>query len=219
MVVVYLLLPAILLVCGGDAGWWQAWVFGALIFMAGVLGRYLAEKRHPGLMEERINSYGGAEEVAPWDKMLSPLMAFSVGFPPVIVAGLDHRFGWSAGMAGWLAVAGLLLVAAGYGLADWALVENSFFSGTVRIQKERGHAVCDTGPYRIVRHPGYTGNILAAFGLVPALGSVWTLIPAALVLVIALIRTAFEDRYLQQNLDGYRDYAGRVRYRLLPGVY
>jgi protein-S-isoprenylcysteine O-methyltransferase Ste14 len=79
--------------------------------------------------------------------------------------------------------------------------------------------VCDSGPYRIVRHPGYAGNILPLLGIVLALGSLWTLIPAAVALVIAVIRTALEDRTLQEELPGYQEYTRRVRYRLFPGIY
>jgi protein-S-isoprenylcysteine O-methyltransferase Ste14 len=101
----------------------------------------------------------------------------------------------------------------------WAFVENRFFSSTVRIQTDRGHVVCDSGPYRIVRHPGYAGNIPPLLGIVLALGSVWTLIPAAVALIIAVIRTALEDRTLQEELPGYQEYTRRVRYRLFPGIY
>ncbi|WP_455376590.1 methyltransferase family protein, partial [Kaarinaea lacus] len=94
-----------------------------------------------------------------------------------------------------------------------------FFSSVVRIQTDRGHVVCDSGPYRFVRHPGYAGNIFPPFGIVLALGSLWTLIPAAAALIIAVIRTVLEDQTLQEELSGYRDYARRVRYRLIPGVY
>ena len=89
----------------------------------------------------------------------------------------------------------------------------------MRIQKERGHVVCDSGPYRIVRHPGYAGNMLPLPGIVLALSSVWTLIPAAVALIIAVVRTALEDRTLQEELPGYREYARRVHYRLIPGIY
>jgi protein-S-isoprenylcysteine O-methyltransferase Ste14 len=146
-------------------------------------------------------------------------MALSVGFPLVIVAGLDHRFGWSAVFPLWLIVLGIFLIALGYAFSLWALVENRFFSGVVRIQTDRGHVVCDSGPYRIVRHPGYAGNILPLLGIVLALSSLWTLIPAAVALVIAVIRTALEDRTLQEELPGYKEYARRVRYRLFPGIY
>ena len=79
--------------------------------------------------------------------------------------------------------------------------------------------MCDTGPYRVVRHPGYAGNLLALPGIVLALSSVWTLAPAAVALIIAVIRTALEDQTLLDELPGYRDYTQRVRYRLMPGIY
>jgi protein-S-isoprenylcysteine O-methyltransferase Ste14 len=218
LLVVYLFIPLLLLATGGDVGWWQAWVFSLLIVAAGIGGRIWAERRHPGLLAERQN-IEKAPGVKSWDKVLAPLMAVSISFPVVIVAGLDHRYGWSPVFPLWLNILGLALIAVGYAFADWALVENRFFSGMVRIQTDRGHVVCDSGPYRIVRHPGYAGNILALPGFVLALSSVWTLIPAAVALIITVIRTALEDRTLQEELPGYRDYARRVRYRLMPGIY
>jgi protein-S-isoprenylcysteine O-methyltransferase Ste14 len=218
LIIVYLLIPLILLACGGAIGWWQAWVYSLLVIAAGIGGRILAERRHPGLMAERVN-FENALGVMPWDKVLAPLMAISVGFPLVIVAGLDHRYGWSPGFPIWLNILGLVLIGLGYAFAVWALVENRFFSGVVRIQTDRGHVVCDSGPYNIVRHPGYAGNILALPGIALALSSVWTLIPAAVALVIAVVRTALEDRALQEELPGYQDYARVVVYRLFPGIY
>ena len=218
LVVTYLSIPLVLLICGGDFAWWQAWVYSLLVFVAGIGGRILAERRHPGLLAERQN-FEKISEVKPWDRVLAPLLAVSVAFPLFIVAGLDHRFGWSPVFPTWLNILGLILIAIGYAFAGWALVENRFFSSMVRIQTDRGHVVCDSGPYRIVRHPGYAGNILPLPGIALALSSVWTLIPAAVALVIAMIRTALEDRTLQEELPGYRDYAQRVRYRLIPGIY
>lgn len=218
LILTYLLIPLVLLVSGMDPGWGQAWVFSMLIFAAGIGGRIWAEHRHPGLLAER-NNFENASGVKAWDKLLAPLMALSVSFPLVVVAGLDHHFGWSPVYPLWLNLLGLLLVALGYSLAVWAMAENRYFSGVVRIQVDRGHEVCDSGPYRIVRHPGYAGNILPLAGIVLALGSLWTLIPAAFALIIAVIRTALEDRTLQEELPGYREYAQRVRYRLFPGIY
>ena len=218
LIVVYLFVSLVLFACGGDFGWWQAWVFSLLITAAGVGGRILAERRHPGLTAERQSgeSIQGAKA---WDKVLAPLMALSLSFPLVIVAGLDHRFGWSPVFPLWLIVLGFFLIALGYGFSVWAFVENRFFSSVVRIQADRGHVVCDSGPYRIVRHPGYGGNILPLLGIVLALSSLWTIIPAAIALVIAVIRTALEDQALQEELPGYQEYARRVRYRLFPGIY
>ena len=218
LVVAYLLIPLILFMCGGDLGWWQAWLYSILILAAGIGGRIWAEQRHPGLMAERQN-IENTQNAKAWDKVLAPLMAVSVGFPMVIVAGLDHRYSWSSEFSLWLIVFGFILISFGYAFATWALAENRFFSSVVRIQTDRGHVVCDSGPYRFVRHPGYAGNILALFGIVLALGSVWTLIPTAVALIISVIRTVLEDKTLQQELSGYRDYAQRVRYRLIPGIY
>jgi len=218
LVVVYLLIPLILLVCGGDLGWWQAWLYSLLILAAGIGGRVWAEHRHPGLTAERQN-IENIQNAKAWDKVLAPLMAVSIGFPMVIVAGLDHRYDWSAEFPLWLIVIGFVLISLGYAFAAWALAENRFFSSVVRIQTDRGHVVCESGPYRFVRHPGYAGNTLALFGIVIALGSAWTLIPAAAASIIAVIRTVLEDQTLQKELPGYRDYARRVRYRLIPGIY
>jgi protein-S-isoprenylcysteine O-methyltransferase Ste14 len=218
LVVVYLSIPLVLLVCGGDFGWWQAWVYSLLIVAAGIGGRIWAERRHPGLLAERQN-IEKIQSAKAWDKVLAPLMALSVSFPLVIMAGLDHRFGWSPVFPAWLIILGFILIALGYTFAVWSLAENRFFSGVVRIQTDRGHVVCDSGPYRIVRHPGYAGSVLPLLGIVLALGSVWTLIPAVVAVIIAVIRTALEDKTLQEELPGYRDYARRVRYRLIPGIY
>jgi len=218
LVIVYLLIPLILLICGGDLGWWQAWLYSILIVTAGIGGRMWAEQRHPGLTAERQN-IENLQNAKAWDKVLAPLMAVSIGYPVVIVAGLDHRYHWSPEFPLWLNVIGFILISLGYAFAAWALAENRFFYSVVLIQTDRGHVVCDSGPYRIVRHPGYAGNIFPLFGIVLALGSVWTLIPVVVASIISVIRTVLEDRTLQEELPGYRDYAGRVRYRLIPGIY
>jgi protein-S-isoprenylcysteine O-methyltransferase Ste14 len=218
LVVVYLLIPLVLLICGGDIGWWQGWLYAVLIFAAGVGGHGWAERRHPGLMAER-QSLENVKNAKTWDKVLAPLMAASLVFPMVVVAGLDHRYGWSPGVPLWHNLVGFVLIAVGYAFGSWAMAENRFFSTLVRIQMDRGHLVCDSGPYRFVRHPGYAGNIPPLFGIVLALGSAWALIPAAAATILTVVRTALEDQTLQEELPGYRDYARRVRYRLIPGIY
>jgi len=218
LVVFYLLIPVILLICGGDLGWWQAWLYSLLIVATGIGGRMWAEQRHPGLMAERQN-IENIRNAKAWDKVLAPLMAVSFGFTMVIVAGLDHRYNWSPEFPLWLIIIGFILISLGYAFAAWALAENRFFSSVVRIQMDRGHVVCDSGPYRIVRHPGYAGNLLALPGIVLALSSMWTLIPAAVAIIITVIRTVLEDKTLQDELPDYREYAQYVRYRLVPGIY
>jgi protein-S-isoprenylcysteine O-methyltransferase Ste14 len=104
-------------------------------------------------------------------------------------------------------------------LSSYALIENTFFSGMVRIQTDRGHRVISSGPYRWLRHPGYAGALLAYLATPFLLDSVWTLLPVVFLTAVLVIRTRLEDQTLQAELDGYRDYARRVRYRLLPGVW
>ena len=218
LVLVYLLIPLVLLICGGDFGWWQAWLYSVLILISGIGGRMWAERRHPGLTADRQNKEK-LQSAKAWDKVLAPLMALSFSFPMVIVAGLDHRFGWSSPFSSWLVVLGFLMISLGYAFAAWSLIENRFFFSVVRIDVDRGHVVCDSGPYRIVRHPGYAGNLLALPGLVLALSSKWALIPAVVALLVTVIRTVLEDQTLQDELPGYRDYARCTPYRLIPKVY
>ena len=116
-------------------------------------------------------------------------------------------------------ITALIGVAAGLGLVLWAMAVNRFFSPAVRIQEERGHHVITSGPYRLVRHPGYAGMIVAALCSGPALGSWWAILPIAAYILLILRRAAVEDRFLQAELRGYADYARRVRSRLVPGIW
>jgi len=197
--------------------WWQAWVVAAVFSLGFVISRVLADRRNPGILYERRN-YLRHEDTQRWDTVLSPLTAFG---PIVIlvVAGFDARLGWRGDFSLAVEVGGLALVLGGYVLGSWALVENAWFSGTVRVQEERGHAVVGTGPYRAVRHPGYLGSLMTAVGLPLALGSVWAFVPAVAYGAVVVARTALEDRFLHANLAGYVEYAGRVRCRLLPGIW
>ena len=138
LILTHIFIPLILLVCGGDLSWWQGWVFCILFFLAGIGGRFLAENQHPGILLERVNMEK-AKDAKSWDKVLAPLMAISLSFPLLIVAGLDHRFGWSSVFSTWLNILGFALIALGYAFAAWAIIENRFFSTTVRIQTDRGH--------------------------------------------------------------------------------
>jgi protein-S-isoprenylcysteine O-methyltransferase Ste14 len=218
IVFAYLLVPIALFTTSRDWDWWQAWAFSLLVFVVGVGGRMMAEHRHPGLLAERMR-FGRKQEIKAWDRVLAPLMGFSVLYPVVIVAGLDHYYAWTNPLPPWVNVCGFIVTALGYALAVWALVENRFFSLMVRIQMDRGHTVCDTGPYRYLRHPGYAGNLLSSIAIALALGSGWTLIAALFACIISIIRTMLEDRTLLSELPGYAEYAGRVRYRLIPGIW
>jgi protein-S-isoprenylcysteine O-methyltransferase Ste14 len=144
-------------------------------------------------------------------------MIFGVAI--LLLAGLDERFGWSTAFGWPVKILALALLLAGYALSSYALIENRFFSSEVRIQAERGHHAVSSGPYRWVRHPGYAGGLLTYIATPLLLDTPWAFLPTALVIVLTVVRTALEDRTLQAELAGYREYAGRVRYRLLPGVW
>jgi protein-S-isoprenylcysteine O-methyltransferase Ste14 len=168
----------------------------------------------PGLLRERMRPGGNRPPLA--------LRLFTIVLVAHwIVAGLDRgRFHWSDNVPVWLQILGLIGVAAGYALVLWAMLINRYFSSVVRIQSDRGHHVITTGPYAFVRHPGYVAGIVIMATSGVALGS-W--LSAALLFVFSapalLYRAVTEDRVLQAELPGYRDYAQRVRWRILPGIW
>jgi protein-S-isoprenylcysteine O-methyltransferase Ste14 len=224
VIFVLLLLPVTLFIPAGRLDWGMGWVFVCVYVAITVVSRVLVLRRDPGLAVERARSMERDREgVKDWDRLLSPTVAL---FGPVtiwIVSGLDERLGWSPSVPAWLSIsaviAGLILALAGSVLATWAMLANTFFSGTVRIQGERGHTVVSGGPYRYVRHPGYLGGVLFDVATPLILGSVWAFVPTALTLCAFFVRTALEDRTLREELDGYEEYAQQTRYRLLPGVW
>jgi protein-S-isoprenylcysteine O-methyltransferase Ste14 len=209
--------PFLPLLISWDWSWWQAWVFGLLSVCGFAVSRALAGRRHPDLLAERAKFLRHAD-AKPWDKVLAPLVGLGGGLIP-LVAGLEARFGSSSGFGLGTELVSLVLILAGYVFSSWALMENRFFSGMVRIQKERGHQVVSSGPYRWVRHPGYAGALLTYLFTPILLDSYWAYIPVALLTVVLVIRTSLEDRTLQQELPGYADYAQRTRDRLLPGIW
>ncbi len=213
-VVIYIAsLAAILFVGAGRVDWPMAWVLlGLYVAIIAVTGLFVDR----GLAEERARTKLEGES---WDLVLGGLSfwAFPVG---LLIAALDvGRFGWSPALPMVVQISALTVFAAGNALASWAMVSNRFFSMVVRIQAERGHDVVTGGPYRIVRHPGYTGWMLASLFLPLALASLWAYLPVLVGVVALIARTALEDRTLRQELAGYADYARQVPYRLLPGVW
>ena len=212
VVVQFLILAAILFIASGRLDWVWAWAYlgvGVGIVAINALGL------PPELIAERGQI---KEDTKSWDKVLGILL-ITPTLGTLIVAGLDKRFEWSLPLAVVVHLVALIFYALAQGLFTWAMASNKFFSGTVRIQKERGHTVASGGPYRYVRHPGYVSYIASWIATSLALGSLWALIPAGLVMGLMVVRTALEDKTLQAELDGYKDYAAQVRYRLLPGVW
>lgn len=212
-------MPLIGLVLFGFAGtprWLWGWVFYALGLLA-VLAHFLVLLwANPALLAER--SKGLREQGAPrWDRVLVALGAGILPYTSWIVSALDHRLGWSARMPLWVHLAAVAAFVLGWVVILSATVANRFFTTTVRIQP--GHVVQDTGPYRFIRHPGYAGAILYYAAAPLIMGSWWGLVPALMASGCVVWRTALEDRFLHTGLAGYRDYAARVRFRLLPGLW
>ena len=206
-VAVTLFLPA------GTLNWAMGWALvGIYAVWVAAMALVLIPKS-PELLIERATRKKGKT----WDTVILSIVGLTT-IAKYILAGLDVRFGWTAQMSLALQIAALVIVALGYALMTWAMAANPFFSKVVRIQEERGHAVATGGPYRYVRHPGYTGTIASELATPIMLGSLWALIPGGLAALLFVVRTALEDKTLLEELDGYKEYAQRVRYRLLPGV-
>jgi protein-S-isoprenylcysteine O-methyltransferase Ste14 len=169
----------------------------------------------PGLMKERMSRN---KEMKSWDKIIMSAYSFLL-IILLAVPGLDAvRFGWSK-VPLIVKVLGFIGYIPALSFAFWAMRENAYASDVVRIQEDRGHTVCTTGPYRYVRHPMYTGVILFVLCFPLSLGSLYSFIPACLVIILFVLRTALEDKALQEELPGYKEYAQEVRYRLLPKVW
>ena len=209
------ILGLILYATSGQWNWPLAWAY--LGFHAAILvaGSFLAIHRDPEFTSERTQAKEGTKI---WDKWLSGPLFSPLWLAIYVVAGLDKRHGWSPGLTP-VAIAAVVVSALGYLIPVWAMATDRFYGRYVRIQTDRGHTVVTTGPYRFVRHPAYAGLILFMLASALALESLWALIPAATVVVVLILRTALEDRTLLAELAGYREYAQRTRYRLLPGLW
>lgn len=216
IVVVFVIQAAVLFLAAGTLNWATAWIYFGVFVGLVIVNTFVLLKISPELIAERAEIKEGAKE---WDKPLAGVISLFGPLLILLVAGLDYRFSWSPAMAWQIWVGVLLMMALGYGFANWAMASNKFFAGLVRIQEERGHTVAMNGPYRFVRHPGYSGWSVAYLMTPLVLGSFWALIPAGLTVVVIIVRTALEDKTLQAELDGYADYAQQVRYRLVPGVW
>lgn len=197
--------------------WVMAWVYvGTFTVVLAAMTIY-QEVNNPELVEER-SEFKPREGVQTWDVILSAVVRVSL-LANYVVAGLDMRFGWKPEIPLAVQIAAFALGLLGAGLLVWAIAANRYAAVYARIQQERGHAVATTGPYRFVRHPFYVGTITFSLTIPLALGSPWALIPGGLAALLFIVKTAAEDRMLREGLVGYREYAGRVRYRLLPGVW
>ncbi len=209
------ILAVLLFVPAGGITWTRAWIF-LLVFTLLMLGAIFYFGRvNPEMFATRSRVHPGTK---PWDKVVVSLLFLTIFATPLVAGFDDGRFHWSR--MSWSVVGvGYFLLIAGWIVFAWAETVNPFFEPGVRIQTERGHRVIDSGPYAVVRHPGYFASFLLFAGFALSLGSWWALIPAGFASLLLVLRTIWEDRTLHAELPGYAAYAQRVRFRLIPGMW
>jgi protein-S-isoprenylcysteine O-methyltransferase Ste14 len=211
---IFLSFLAVTLFLPARINWMGGWLFLLVFLIEMMVAVAYLWWKNPEIFVARSKIHSGTKG---WDKaiLLFLVASFVAIFP---AAGLDHRFHWSATSPG-LTMAGYILFSIGMFGSIWVYGVNKFAEPGVRIQTDRGHTVIDSGPYAVVRHPLYVASIFVVAGIPFALGSLWALVPVGAGTLILVVRTVFEDRMLQNELPGYKEYAGRVRYRLIPGVW
>lgn len=213
-----IIMMAVLFLSAGRLDWWEGWAYGGLTLVVLIISRTVMFKKDPEMIIERMAA-GKEENVKSWDKILVPLIAVYAPIITWVVAGLDERFGWSPDIEDRVQIAALLINFAASIFSTWATFANRFFSSHVRIQTDRGHTVVREGPYKFVRHPGYTGGIVSWLTTPIFFSSTWAWIPTLITILGYIVRTSLEDRTLHEELPGYKEYAKEVRYRLLPGIW
>lgn len=205
----------VLFISAGTINYWQGWLYVSMnLFMT--LMTILTSIGNIELVNERLKP---GEGIKRWDKRLLGTSAL-VYLLMIIVAGLDSgRFHWSPNLHPGLYVLAIILTLSGHSFFLIAKRQNKFFSSVVRIQTDRGHTVCDTGLYKVIRHPGYTGMVISTLGFPLLLGSLWSIIPVMLSISILVIRTILEDKTLIRELPGYQEYTQKTTYKLIPKVW
>lgn len=215
LAVLMVAMPAIIFIPARRADWVMAWIYLGLFIVATIINTLLLIRNDPELLRER-NQIRLKTKI--WDQVLTRLIALGPMIM-LIVAGLDKRFGWSPHIPLAIQISAVILAIGGYLLSSWAMVSNTFYSPVIRIQKDRDHSVISKGPYRIIRHPGYTGGIIVFLATPFILSSFWTFVPAVLTAATVIVRTALEDHTLKNELEGYTKYSHHVHYRLIPGIW
>lgn len=214
LAVTLLIMAVLLFLPAGTFAWPRAWWLLALFVSASFVAVIYVWRVDPELFTVRRKPQAGTKG---WD--FAFVTVISVSITAILpIAGLDFRFNWSR-LHDWAVWLGYLIFVTGYWLATWAQGVNRHFELTVRIQTDRGHKVIDTGPYSVIRHPGYIGANAMGIGIALALGSLVALIPAAICMITLALRTLAEEKTLRDGLPGYADYMQRVRYRWIPGIW
>ena len=210
-----LTLVALVFVPAGRIDWLPGWIFIGVVTAVFAASAGVLVWVNPAIYRARSRFQPGTER---WDLVLAQVI-LATAVLEVPLATLDSgRMSWSA-VPLWMVIFGYVLLVGGIAVTTWAQAVNPFFEPGVRIQHERRQRVVTSGPYAIVRHPGYTAAIAMFLGVAFALASWWALIPAALASGLLVLRTSWEDRLLQAELSGYSDYVRRIRFRLVPGLW
>jgi protein-S-isoprenylcysteine O-methyltransferase Ste14 len=208
-------LLALLFGSAGTFNWLEAWLFLILYLAAGVGGVIWLKRNDPDLLNERSKV---KEDVKTWDKNIMLAYTFLIMIMLAVI-GMDAvRFHWSQ-VPFVLKVFGFFCYIPAMVIIFLTMKHNAYLSKVVRIQEDRGHQVCTTGPYQYVRHPMYVGIILFMLNLPISLGSFYGLIPSFLIVLLFILRTSLEDKTLHKELPGYNEYAEKVRYKLIPGLW
>lgn len=205
----------IIFLSAGKLDYWQGLVYIAIGLIMVILN-YTILKPDSDLLAERSKPGQGTKQ---WDKVLLGL-SLLLTITMYVIAGLDSgRFHWSPDFHMSLHAIGIFLTVSGQLLFLIAQKQNKFFSSTVRIQSDREHTVCECGLYRIVRHPAYLGSIIQSLGFPLLFGSIWSIIPAGMLIIISAIRTYLEDKTLKEELKGYIEYSNKTPYRIIPFIW
>jgi protein-S-isoprenylcysteine O-methyltransferase Ste14 len=213
-VIALLAFGVLLFVPAGTLHYWQAWVFLAVFTIVSLYSAVYLFRKNPAVVERRMRA-GPRAETRPVQKVVAA--GISILFIALLVfSALDHRFGWSPVPAA-LSLIGDALVVIGLGIAILAVIQNSYAAATITV--EESQTVTSTGLYGIVRHPMYMGASIMFAGIALALDSRWGLAVLVPVVIVFAVRIADEEKLLNQELIGYREYAGKVHYRLVPYVW
>jgi protein-S-isoprenylcysteine O-methyltransferase Ste14 len=200
-----------LFVPAGTVNYWQAWVFLAVVAISVQIPPIYLLRTNPAALQRRMRG-GPVAESRVAQKVVIACLYLSLA-AMVVVSALDHRFGWSP-VPPAICLVGDVLVAVGLGVVALVLIQNSYAASTVQV--EAGQTVVSTGLYGLVRHPMYTGNVIMLVGIPLALGSYWGLVFVVPGLIVLAVRIRDEEKLLQEELTGYREYTQTVRHRLVP---
>ena len=195
----------------------RPWLYFITAIIHYSLSTAVQYKLNPQLLVQRLKVKREGSKL--WDEILMRTSNLTMIVLIPVIAGLDiGRYQLSNLDINFILI-GLVFVGISSFLLNDSMINNKYFEPTVRIQKERDHKVITSGPYSVIRHPGYLAGIMFAISIPLLIGSIYTFIPVGIYIFLMIIRTWLEDKTLQKELKGYLDYSKQVKYRLLPGIW